>query len=286
MPHPSYEDLMARDLQIRREEDFAPMVLGTFAAVLWRKQAGNHWERCVLLRKDADNFEVWNATGINLVESYVYGRDEDGELLDDSVEEEFSLTLAPPSWLARPVAPKPSAVPMPAPIAPLKPAERTIVDDCVRAAMRDVLLRVDQTFRVDPTPPKDSQSDMNVPTSNEVLHSLPTHVPPEPVPPVPTADKSLVKADLGKRYSLNGRHVYAWSSTETHVGVVFDSYDAGWVSIPRSQFESNAQLLSAPFAKGAVQGVVMQRLSPKGAKCPAATLQDKVEVFGADADGK
>eukprot|EP00965_Chrysotila_dentata_P111963 3702577-Pleurochrysis_carterae.AAC.1 len=45
-----------------------------------------------------------------MIETYAHGRDEDGELLNDSVEEEFSLTLAPPSWLLnRQAAAKPIA---------------------------------------------------------------------------------------------------------------------------------------------------------------------------------
>eukprot|EP00965_Chrysotila_dentata_P224871 6194438-Pleurochrysis_carterae.AAC.1 len=61
MPPPSHQELMAKGLYIQCEEDFEPMEIGTYAAILRRKQVGRPWERCVLLRIDEGNFEVWDA---------------------------------------------------------------------------------------------------------------------------------------------------------------------------------------------------------------------------------
>eukprot|EP00965_Chrysotila_dentata_P050096 1659810-Pleurochrysis_carterae.AAC.1 len=61
-----------------------------------------------------------------MIESYPYGRDENGELLYESVEEAFFLTLGPPSYLLQPNAPMSFGVPMPASVVHAKPAERII----------------------------------------------------------------------------------------------------------------------------------------------------------------
>eukprot|EP00965_Chrysotila_dentata_P035430 1178653-Pleurochrysis_carterae.AAC.1 len=49
--------------------------------------------KCVLLCSATDRFQVWNEHGTEQLEEFVYGRDENGAPLDDSLESKWGLTL-------------------------------------------------------------------------------------------------------------------------------------------------------------------------------------------------
>eukprot|EP00965_Chrysotila_dentata_P186198 6148534-Pleurochrysis_carterae.AAC.1 len=72
------------------------MKIHSFAAVLWRKQVSETWQQCVLQRSSLEEFLVFSSETHEQLDSYNHGRNEDGSLLDDSVEGEWALTLAPP----------------------------------------------------------------------------------------------------------------------------------------------------------------------------------------------
>eukprot|EP00965_Chrysotila_dentata_P069229 2287938-Pleurochrysis_carterae.AAC.1 len=73
------------------------MAIGSVSAVLWRKQASDDWQQCIIERVTEQEFQVWDKSGGDSLESYAHGRDEDGSPLNDSVEEEFGLTLDAPA---------------------------------------------------------------------------------------------------------------------------------------------------------------------------------------------
>eukprot|EP00965_Chrysotila_dentata_P082666 2727783-Pleurochrysis_carterae.AAC.8 len=272
---PTFDELIASDLQIRVEEDFASMKNGSFAAILWRKKAASTWDRCVLLRKAEDNFEIWSERGIDRPDSYSFCRDDDGNLLDDCLEEEFELTLAPPSWLAqtRDVQ-KPTEQP-PASENGDHVAGRYAVHDCVRNALRNLL-----TSSKEAAP---SPTDDVVPGADLLPHAVeePTvtkevELPPQPAPTALTPGED-------QRYAITGRGLYVWSVTPSMVGVVFDDTESSWTCLTMEKFACAATLLTTS-EKGAVNGVVMPPTPAKGVKCPAATLFKKQILPDAEAN--
>eukprot|EP00965_Chrysotila_dentata_P175901 5806841-Pleurochrysis_carterae.AAC.1 len=138
-----FESLVASGHDIRKEEDFDPMNIGDCAAILWRKQVSIPWARCVLRRASQGEFQICNETGCEQLETYTHGRDDDGERLNDSVEEEFQLTLAPVDWLKTSIS---ASAPVEAvPKVSTKPAdvvdEGTAVSSMVSSAFCNVLSR-------------------------------------------------------------------------------------------------------------------------------------------------
>eukprot|EP00965_Chrysotila_dentata_P009610 312452-Pleurochrysis_carterae.AAC.1 len=225
-----------------------------------------------MLRSAEDCFEVWDEFGANKIETYTHGRDDDGELLNDSVEEEFSLTLGPPVLLA----------------AQQKRQSELIEkkrDECdephvnvaatvatfMKGVVANVFSRCEDAQQLDKPEEPPVQNEQPVPllTPAEDL----TAKEPDPVFTPVVVEQT--------RYLLKSRPVYVWSVTDNNVGFVFDEADASWASIPRAAFESAATAVSTD-PKGAVHGVIMQRLSPRGARVPAATLRDRHAPPGLD----
>eukprot|EP00965_Chrysotila_dentata_P115259 3809944-Pleurochrysis_carterae.AAC.1 len=264
MTRPSYDELVQASSRLQNEADAAAMKVGDCSAVLWRKVVSDDWIEAVIERTALDSFTIWSKDGLKECDTFTHGRDEDGAPYDDSVQEEWNMTIR--STLVTSTLNVDEPLPdILAGAASESVTAPSAVKACVLRIMGAVLSRFAND---DPRAPKP-------------LPPLPLH---ETMPSGPstsfhlsgtggtaTTDGSTAAQELGavkSRCLVSGHPAFVWSVTDEMVGVVFDDPKVPWEAFSKAEFKALASPIVDPLAEGQhsrVGGVLMQRLSAGGA---------------------
>eukprot|EP00965_Chrysotila_dentata_P074697 2467963-Pleurochrysis_carterae.AAC.1 len=97
IPSPSYEELLKVSCFVKDSDYLEAISQGKNAAVPWRPKVASRCFEHVIQRKAHNKFTVFNKTGCDEVDNFALGKNAGGSAVNDSVIEEWSLTLASPT---------------------------------------------------------------------------------------------------------------------------------------------------------------------------------------------
>eukprot|EP00965_Chrysotila_dentata_P170094 5614076-Pleurochrysis_carterae.AAC.3 len=212
--------------------------IGSCAAIWWRKQAAMEWKNCVIERTAVDAFSVWSEDGLVKCESYSHCRGEDGAPLDDSVEEEWGMTLAGPPAAkpadnAHPDASKNTPLPVSAAVQLHDAGDHvaSLVSGCVRRAIALVQSKYPEAAS-DPTSPTanngSSDGDGNGGRTSTVPGSDAVCCVATPV--------AALEPKQNMRCMVGGNPAFIWSVHGGMTAVCFDDPKAPWETFFAMQF--------------------------------------------------
>eukprot|EP00965_Chrysotila_dentata_P123227 4073033-Pleurochrysis_carterae.AAC.1 len=83
----SYESLLAAKMSALDVDSISEIAVSAGVAdVLWRPNVQTPWNKCTLQRMTLERFQIWSEDGSKHLDEYVFGLDENGAPLDDSIQ--------------------------------------------------------------------------------------------------------------------------------------------------------------------------------------------------------